>query len=129
MILLDTDVCIELLRGDRSIIARRERESDDVAVSFMTVGELFYGAARSLRPEPNRDVVETFLVTVACLDSDGEIMRRFGQEKARLAASGEALPDADILIAATALRHNARLVSGNLKHFSRFPGLTSESWT
>lgn len=94
----------------------------------MTVGELFYGAAKSSRPEANRDLVETFLLTVPCMETDREIMRRFGEEKARLTSIGAALPDADVLIAAAALRHNSKLISGNLKHFGRFPGLVAESW-
>ena len=129
MILLDTDICIELLRGNRSILDRREREAADVAVTFMTAGELFYGAARSSKPDANRERVERFLLTVGCVETDREIMRRFGEEKARREAQGHRLPDADILIAAAALRHNARLVSGNLKHFRRFPGLPAEDWS
>jgi tRNA(fMet)-specific endonuclease VapC len=33
------------------------------------------------------------------------------------------LPDADIQIAATAIGHNLELVTGNLRHFNRIPGL------
>jgi predicted nucleic acid-binding protein len=36
--------------------------------------------------------------------------------------------DADVLIAATALRYNAVLVTGNVRHFSRFDGLVIEDW-
>ena len=129
MIVLDTDICIGLLRGNRHVIERRRRRPDDVAVSFMTVGELFYGAEKSSAPEANRDRVERFLLTVIRLDSDFEILRRFGQEKARLQRDGLLLPDADLLIAVTALRYRASLSTGNTRHFERFPGLRIEDWT
>ena len=129
MILFDTDTCIELLRGNREVIVRREQELDAIAVSFMTVGELFYGAEKSPRPAHNLERVERFLTTVFRVDTDLEILRRFGGEKARLQQQGVPLPDADVLIAATALCRDARLITGNLRHFQRFENLQVEDWS
>ncbi len=128
MILLDTDVCVELLRGNTRVLDHRRRVRDEVAISFMTVGELYYGVAKSSRPEHNRNLVECFLVTVGCLQSDVTVMERFGIVKADLVARGEVLPDADILIAAAALTHCDLLVSGNENHYSRIPGLRTANW-
>ena len=44
MILLDTDICIELLRGNAKVIEKRQGYDEKVAISFMSVAELFYGA-------------------------------------------------------------------------------------
>ena len=128
MILMDTDVCVELLRGNKSVIEHRRNVADDIAVSFMTAGELFYGAERSSRPAHNRILVERFLLSVLYLQSNRTIMQKFGTLKADLADRGELLPDADILVAATALSHCELLVSGNTAHFSRFAGLKVEDW-
>jgi tRNA(fMet)-specific endonuclease VapC len=38
------------------------------------------------------------------------------------------ISDADILIAATALKHNLVMVTENVQHFRRIPGLSIESW-
>ena len=46
---------------------------------------------------------------------------------AALEESGTPLPDADIQIAATAIYHNLQIVTGNLRHFQRVPGLTINS--
>lgn len=127
--LMDTDVCVELLRGNKRVIERRRKVADDVSVSFMTVGELFYGAERSSRPARNRELVERFLLSVTCLQSDRPLMGKFGALKSELAARGEMLPDADILIAATALTWSGSLVTGNTAHFARFAGLTLMDWT
>ncbi len=129
MTLMDTDVCVELLRGNKRVIEHRRKVADEVGISFMTMGELFYGAERSSRPAHNRELVERFLLSLTCLQSDRAIMEKFGALKADLAAGGEILPDADILIAATALTCGGALVSGNKAHFARFPGLKVMDWT
>lgn len=47
LILFDTDTCIHLLRGNQNIIKKRQKYTDQMAISFMTVAELFYGAEKS----------------------------------------------------------------------------------
>lgn len=103
VILLDTDICVALLRGHRPVLDHRLATADEVAVAFMTAAELFYGAEKSARPLQNRTLVEEFLLTLPVLHTDLAILRRFGALKADIDRSGLPLPDADILIAATAL--------------------------
>ena len=129
MTLMDTDVCVEMLRGNKRVIEHRLKVPDEVAISFMTVGELYYGAERSSRPAQNREIVERFLLSVICLQSDRSLMEKFSTLKAELAGRGELLPDADILIAATALTWGGSLVSGNRAHFARFASLKVVDWT
>jgi len=107
MILLDTDVCISLLRGNRKVIERRKDFADEVSVSF---------------------VVEQFLLTVHVINSNRKIMKRFGYLKAHLEQSGAPLADADLLIAATALETCTLLVTGKTKHFSRIKELNLANW-
>ncbi|MBA4387034.1 MAG: PIN domain nuclease [Verrucomicrobia bacterium] len=128
MILIDTDICVEILKGNAGVIEMRAKTTDVVAISFMTAGELFYGVMKSDRPARHARVVEEFLRSVIWLNSDAQIMVKFGELKARLALGGELLPDADILVAATALSKCAYLVTGNTGHFSRFSGLRLENW-
>jgi predicted nucleic acid-binding protein len=128
MILMDTDVCVELLRGNKKVLAHRQHAVGDVAITFMTMGELFYGAERSSRPDHNVNLIECFLLSVDCIHSDREVMIRFGRLKADLVGGGLVLPDADLLIAATALVHCEYLVTGNKDHFSRIPGLRLANW-
>ena len=47
---------------------------------------------------------------------------------AMLHQEGQLISDADILIAATALKHNLVMVTENVNHFRRIPGLSIESW-
>ncbi len=61
------------------------------------------------------------LVTV--LPYDALAAETYGEIRATLAAAGRPLADADLQIAATALVHGLTLVTGNVQHFERVPGL------
>lgn len=128
MIILDTDVCIDILHGDPVVCGRLDACGDEVAVSGMTAAELFYGAEKSSKPDENRMRVERFLAVVPVLPLDENTIRTFGSVKAYLAGTGRAIPDADLLIAATALSRFQTLATGNAKHFRRVLGLRLENW-
>lgn len=128
MILLDTDICVEILRGNRLVIERRASITEDVAVCFMTVGELFYGASKSAKQVENRLLVEHLLLSMPVLESDYSIMHRFGELKAIREKKGEKRSDADLLIASVALIRCTRLITGNIAHFENIPGLVIENW-
>jgi tRNA(fMet)-specific endonuclease VapC len=57
-----------------------------------------------------------------------EIIIQAADLYALLHQEGQLISDADILIAATALRHNLVMVTENVDHFRRIPGLRIESW-
>ncbi len=58
------------------------------------------------------------------LPFDTDVAHVYGRVGAALARDGMRLADADLQIAATALRHDFALVTGNLRHFARVPELT-----
>lgn len=89
----------------------------------MTVAELFYGAENSGNPEHNHSIVEEFLLTLQVIQSDFSIMKRFGLIKAKLKKKNNLVPDADIIIASTAIEKCEFLVTGNTEHFDRINGL------
>ncbi|MBP7554150.1 MAG: PIN domain-containing protein [Spirochaetes bacterium] len=128
MILLDTDVCIEILRGNKKVIEKRKENNDSIAISFMTAAELYYGAEKSDYREKNKILIEEFLLTVEIIESDIEIMKRFGEIKANLKVKNEILADADILIGSAALEKCEKLITGNENHFKRIDNLRIENW-
>ena len=128
MTLLDTDVCIELLHGNKNVIRRRNEENDDLAVSFITAAELYYGAAKSPKAAHNTEIVESFLLTINIIQSDSEILRTYGELKTKLEKSGFPVADADLFIAATAITKCEKLVTGNIKHYQRIEVLRIENW-
>ena len=128
MILLDTDICIELLRGNLKVIEKRHAYDENIAISFMSVAELYYGAEKSDHTNENMNLIEEFLFTVEIIHSDLEILRKFGELKASLGKAGNILADADIFIAATAISRCNMLITGNINHFRRIDELRLENW-
>jgi tRNA(fMet)-specific endonuclease VapC len=128
MILMDTDVCIELLRGNRKVIEYREGEKEPIAVSFMSASELYYGAYKSSQPIKNSRLVDEFLLTVEIVQSTLQIARCFGELKSRLQTAGLAIEDADLFIAATCIEACNKLVTGNIRHYQRVEELRLENW-
>lgn len=128
MKVLDSDTCIGILRGRKEVLERRAAEPDDVATTWVTASELFYGAAKSAKPDANAALVVRFLNTLPVLAPDLASARLFGEVKSRLATAGQIVADADLFIAAVALSRGATLVTGNRKHYERIPGLVLEDW-
>lgn len=128
MKVLDSDTCIGILRGRIDVLERRAVELDEVSTTWVTASELFYGAAKSAKPDANAALVVRFLNTLPVLAPDLATARLFGEVKARLASAGQIVADADLLIAAVALSRGATLVTGNRKHYERIPGLVLENW-
>jgi len=125
---LDTDVCIEILRGNARVLQRRAQVLDPVSTTWITVCELAYGAANSQYPDRNQALVAEFLSTLPILDFNLAAAESFGRHKARLRRSGTLVADADLLIAAITLAHGATLVTGNVRHYERIEGLKLEDW-
>ena len=130
MTILDTNICVRFLRGEESVVRRLldADENDDLRIPAMVEGELFYGVEKSERRDENRETVKALLAFLPVCHADDETMEKFGELKAKAEAAGRRVDDADVIIAATAMRHGALLVTGNTRHFSRFDGLEIEDW-
>jgi tRNA(fMet)-specific endonuclease VapC len=129
--LLDTSVCVELIRGRalRWIKQMAKRPTSDFALSTITVAELQYGAERSARPPHQRQTLEKFLVPFAVLAFDFDATAAYGKIRVELETSGAPIGALDMLIAAHAVSRNLVLLTRNLKEFKRVPGLKAEDWT
>ncbi len=128
MRVLDTDVCIEILRGNTKVVDRRECLADNVSTTWITACELFFGAAKSVDPEKNQGLAEQLLSSMEILGLDFASAQVFGDVKSKLSKTGQVIADADLIVAAITLAAGASLVTGNLRHYSRIPGLVVEDW-
>ncbi len=130
MIVVDTDVLSELMRARPSpvLTARLERVAMvEQATTAITLGEIAYGARKAGRPALYRRAVE-LLHGVRVLAFDGTAAERYGALRAQLERAGLRLADPDLRIAAIVTAHDATLVTGNVRHFARVPGLAVENW-
>ena len=128
MKILDSDTCIEILRGNIKVIAKRRTVADDVATTWITASELAFGAEKSQEPARNATLVTEFLATLPVLGLDMPAALEFGRRKARLERAGMRIAEADLLIAAIAIARGASVVTGNRKHYERIEGLRTEDW-
>jgi predicted nucleic acid-binding protein len=129
MILLDSDTCIKIMHYDKKVIKQVKLNRNKIAISFMSIGELFYGAIKANYDNKIKlELVNTLLSTATIIHSDNQIMQKFGELKTNLYQRSMLVPDADILIAATALSKCSKLITGNIKHFDRFENLIIENW-
>jgi tRNA(fMet)-specific endonuclease VapC len=127
--LLDTNFCIHFIRGRawaRSALAKVQVM--DVAISAVTVGELYEGAHRSDHPTNEIAKAEAFLRPFNIIPLGREEAMGWGLIEARLRKEGNPIEAEDGMIAATAHKHGLTLVSGNIKHFGRINNLRIVDW-
>jgi tRNA(fMet)-specific endonuclease VapC len=100
-----------------------------VLVSSVVAFVLWYGVAKSARPEANARLVETFFVgPVSLLAFEPEDAKVAGRVRASLEAVGKPIGAYDLLIAGQALRHQLTLITANGREFGRVKGLDWEDW-
>ncbi len=129
MYLIDTDILIHLLRGKPAVLRAVAAHADDFkALSAVSFGELIYGCHKSDRPAENIAKVYHLAANFPTIQISETIMERFGFLKADMVKRGQKLEDFDLVIAATALHLDYTLVTGNVRHFERIPGLRVENW-
>lgn len=127
--LLDTNIIIYALKGSPTIQTHLKRHyQDPLAMSVITLMELYYGAYKSRKVESNLAKIKLLEKSMETLSLGEEIVEIFGLMKSKLEKKGTPLDDFDIIIAATALAHNTILVTNNVKHFKRIDGLKLENW-
>ena len=129
--LLDTNVCVELIRHKSPHLLRRlsQHAISEVGVSSITAAELQFGVHRSSQPARNQLALEQFLIPLAILDFDFESAGVYGPFRAHLEAQGTPIGSLDMLIAAQALSHELVLVTNNTREFARVAGLVVEDWS
>jgi len=130
MWLLDTNICIYLIKKKPSRLLERLREVDidTVAVSSTSVAELQYGVAKSARPEQNGLALAAFLAPLGVAPFDDAAAAVYGVVRARLERAGTPIGSLDMLIAAHALALGRTVVTNNTREFDRVAGLKVENW-
>ena len=126
--LIDTDWVIDHFNGVTQVSLRlKELQSRGLGLSVVSAAELWEGAYFSRDAKRSQETLEGFLSGVDILGLDEEICKRFGQLRGSMRKRGQTIGDFDLLIAATALRHNLTLLANNRKHFEVIAGLEIES--
>jgi len=110
--LLDTTWIIVYLRGNPDVVNRlHQLDQEELAVSIISVAELYEGVFRSRSPLRNEQSLKEFLQAVTVLDLTEDVCRTYGEQKVKLLRTGTVIGGFDLLIAATALVHDLTLLT------------------
>jgi hypothetical protein len=119
MIVLDTTVLIDVLRGHADALAYMRSLDELPACSEITRVEVM----RGIRAR-ERDRTEALMRAISWVPLDEQIARRAGR-LGRDFRRSHRLAVADLVIGATAQELGAQLATSNVRHFPMFPGLTA----
>ena len=123
-LLLDTDIVSFFLKGDsRANKYASIVQGNRLALSFMTVAELFQWAAVRNWGQSRIAGLEKSLQNYLIIPIDIEVCRIWGNLRAERQAIGKVISPQDAWIAATAIRHNLPLVTNNAKDFQNISKL------
>jgi tRNA(fMet)-specific endonuclease VapC len=127
--LLDTSVCVQVLRGQAAAVRRLAAlRPEDVVLPTMTVAELRYGAMRAKLSRAAHTRLDAFLAVFDVVAFDADAAEHHARIRHALASNGLMIGERDLVIAATAAAHGFAVATGNLREFQRVPGLTVEAW-
>ncbi len=131
MLILDSNTIGYYFRGDPQVVPRLQAlRPADVGVPAIVEYELRYGLLRlpSDAATPRLAALAQLLQPMQFLPFDSECAAQAARIRVDLEATGTPIGPHDTLIAATALRYQATLVTRNVREFSRVPGLQWLNW-
>lgn len=136
MALLDTTFLIDLMKESKATrigSANRKlqellEQEESLRIAIFTVAELHVGIAKGSQPERERQAIDDCLKLFETLPFEESTAQVFGALVGTLEKAGQTISDMDALIASVALEHGERLVTRNVRHFARIPGLQVEGY-
>ncbi len=126
--LLDTDTVSAYLRRPGKLAHRFNQHSGHLAISTMTLAELFTWAYAKTDPVPILKTIQELQVLLDVLDFDSASAELFGRLRVELQKRGQSVAPPDLIIGSTALAHGRIVVTHNTSHFAKIPGLSVEDW-
>lgn len=116
--LVNTDWIIHSFRGRSDISAKLDELSiEGLNVSIVSLAELYEGIYFATDPANAQAILDRFMGGVRVLNLDEEVTRIFGRERGRLRKLRTMIGDMDLLIGATAIRHDLTLLINNRRDF------------
>mgnify|MGYP003291157829 CR=1 FL=1 len=128
--LLDTNICIHLLRGLYDIDKKIDDAGlDNCYISVITEMELLSGMyeARRKGRQINESALRSFLKSIQILQLD-DAVELFCQQRSNLREDGIMIEDFDLMIGCTAISNGLVLVSDNVKHMKRISNIRLVNW-
>lgn len=126
--LMDSNVVVAAFAEEQGLLQKLGRTpTEQIFVPAVVLGEMYFGALKSQRPEANLKRVEEFATASNVLPVDAGVARLYGKVRDGLRRIGRPIPENDLWIAATTLRHGLVLVTRD-SHFEHVERLLVERW-
>ena len=119
--LMDTNVIVRVLNGDRELINELSKISSHCTCTVV-LGELMYGAAKSAHVVQNKQNAKSFCSRYPLLGVSNIVAEFYGEIKKDLLSHGNVMPENDMWIAATALANDMTVITQD-KHFEHIQNL------
>ena len=128
--LLDTNVCIEILRGRNPGLKSRLASYNlaDLVLCSVVWAELQCGAWLAQNPTKELAKLQDAFDDWPRLTFDDAAAEAYGEIRAQLQRQGRLIGGNDLMIAAIAYANGLTVVTHNTNEFSRVPNLTIEDW-
>lgn len=128
--LLDTNICIYIAKKQPIAVLERfnQLQVGEVAISLITLGELYLGIEKSQQADKARQILKQLLQFIPALPLPIETAVHYARIRAVLEKQGRPIGANDLWIAAHALTERYILVTNNVKEFARIPELHVENW-
>lgn len=127
--LLDTNIVIYVIkRRPIEVMGVFNDNAGRMAISAVTLSELYHGAEQSAKVAQNLAVVEEFASLIEVLPYTPKASAHYGAILAALEKLGRPIGANDLHIAAHARSEGLTLVTHNVGEFERVPGLLIENW-
>ncbi len=129
--ILDTCFVIDFMDNDEKAVAKlRELElnNEPTPITSLTIFELFSGLARSSSPDKEKEKVINVLSGQTILPFDGSSAEKAGEIDGGLAKKGEKIDAVDSMIAGITIFRKEKVLTRNVKDFSKVKGLDIETY-
>ncbi|OYU31589.1 MAG: VapC toxin family PIN domain ribonuclease [Comamonadaceae bacterium PBBC2] len=127
--LLDTNIVIYVVkRRPLEVLARFNENAGRMAISAITLSELYHGAEKSAKVSQNLEVIEEFASLLEVLPYTAKASQHYGAIRSDLEKLGKPIGVNDLHIAAHARSEGLVVVTNNMAEFARVPGLMVENW-
>ncbi|TMI23718.1 type II toxin-antitoxin system VapC family toxin [Candidatus Bathyarchaeota archaeon] len=123
-LVLDTTVLIDHLRSkNRDTLASRLEGRAELATTIINRFELYYGAYKSKDVRRNLTSVKGVFSTLQVLSMTEGAAEQAGRLLAQLEAKGRPIESRDLFVGAIALEEGYAVLTDDLEHFERIPGV------
>lgn len=127
--LLDTNIVIYVLkRRPIEVLSVFNQNASRMAISAITLSELYHGAEKSIKVSENLAAIEDFCSRLDVLPYGSKAAQHYGAIRAGLEKLGQPIGVNDLHIAAHARSEGLVMVTNNVGEFARVPALEVEKW-